>query len=315
MALMGLVWVVTAALALGDLPRFSWRLLGLALVPHILLLGMWGLYLWSDVEGTREQMAWQMNGRGVSVSQPLLTLGRELREKYWELYAGWRPGVPLAMRLKSAFLFAWIASLVAVLLDVELRRQRAVRILLGIVILSFLLACYLDPWKLQAYLIHVIPAFTALFAVVAAHYFMRAPRTGGLLVVGMCAFGAASIMYRVRQDVLGRAFEPAVAYLRARIQPSDLVFAPAEFGFGLDFATHVSADPSLGQRSGRVARFVVIDRMFADALEHSRQTDPVLTSHVDRILSDAKKVFTSEVGEDRYVVYELAARPNPGIVR
>ena len=64
---------------------------------------MWGLYLWSDVEGTREQMAWQMNGRGVSVSQPLLTLSRELREKYWELYAGWRPGVPLAMRLKMLF--------------------------------------------------------------------------------------------------------------------------------------------------------------------------------------------------------------------
>ena len=50
-----------------------------------------------------------------------------------------------------------------------------------------------------AYLIHVIPAFTALFAVVAAHYFMRAPRIGGLLVVGMCAFGAVSIMYRVRR--------------------------------------------------------------------------------------------------------------------
>ena len=91
------------------------------------------------------------------------------------------------------------------------------------------------------------------------------------------------------------------------------MFAPAEFGFGLDFASHVAADPTLGQGSGRVARFAVIDRMFAEALEHSRQTDPVMTGHVNRVLGDARKVFTSEVGEDRYVIYELAARP--GIAR
>ena len=307
---LGGVGVLIFALSL-DLRRFRWRHLGLAALPYAVEFGAWAMYVTQDFGMFRSQFGENASGRLAAYRDPLGAFASELRVRYVERFGGWREGMPLAARAKVLLLPAYAAGIIGCLAVPALRRVPMVRALALYAITLFLLLTFLESNRWYIYLIHAIPTYAACVGLLAAFLWergrgWRAPVTIG--IAGWVLFTVASVGYRVRTDVFGRAFAPTVAYLQAHVRPGQLVMAGGEFGVGLGFADHVLDDSGLGFRNGRVPDFVVVDRDYAAVHARHARRNPARHAHVTALLSVYTPVFESEtVSGYSYRVYARAA--------
>ena len=223
---------------------------------------------------------------------------------------GWRADLPLAARAKVLTLVAYAAGVLGCALTPAVRRSPAGRALLLYAVAAFLLLTFLDSNRWYIYTIHVVPVYAACAALFAEQLRRRGGAARALALAGTAAFAlftVASVAYRARLDVHGRAFEPTVAFLRERLQPGDLVMAGGEFGVDLGFERHVLDDMHLGFSNRRSPAYVVIGRDYAATQSLYRRRAPDVADHVAGVLARYELVYESpRVGDHQYRVY---ARP------
>lgn len=247
-ALFGLIGCVTLMLAYGDWRRIRVRHVLLALVPYVVAFSAWILMIGGHWAEMREQIRMQASTRVIDYGSPLQVIVSDFVVRWWELFAGWREGVPKIMRAKTLFLLLW--ALVPLL---ALRQKSAeVRPLrIGVVVYTvaaLLILPFTDNMHVQIYNVHVIVGLSALTAMVASDAWERWPRLRPLVltgIAGMCLFAVAAIGFRVRQRELQREFRPIQQLLAREVSTDDVVIAPSELGFGLGFEEHVRDDPAL----------------------------------------------------------------------
>jgi uncharacterized membrane protein len=294
----GIATVGVFALTLDAGRLLNPRVLLAGAAPFVVALAAWGVYVAKDPAMFRAQFAENASGRFAAYRAPVAAIVNELRERYLVLYGGLRPGVPVAMRLKLGILAMYAGGIAGCLLIPALRRRAEVRALVAATIVAFLMLVYLESNRWYIYFIHVLPLYAACTAVTATALldFGRGVRrlvwTGATLAA---LFGAASVAYRVRQNVHGRAFEPTLAYLQSHVAPGELVMAGGEFGVGLGFAEHVLDDPLLGFRNGRTPAWIVQSRDFLQA-QDAASTRPAAATHIRRTLGAYNEVFAAERG-------------------
>ena len=289
-----------------DWRRLRPRHLLAAAAPYVVELGAWGLYIAQDPEMFREQFAENASGR-VGAGSPLAAVADELRQRYLVSLGGWRADLPLAARAKVLTLVAYAAGVLGCALTPAVRRSPAGRALLLYAVAAFLLLTFLDSNRWYIYTIHVVPVYAACAALFAEQLRRRGGTARALALAGTAAFAlftVASVAYRARLDVHGRAFEPTVAFLRERLQPGDLVMAGGEFGVDLGFERHVLDDMQLGFRNGRRPAYVVVGRDYADIQALYRRRAPDVADHVAGVLDRYELVYESpRVGDHQYRVY------------
>jgi hypothetical protein len=287
-----------------DVRRLRPRHVALAALPYVAALGLWALHIAQDPAMFRAQFGANASGRLGDALSPLGAVGRELRERYLENFAGARPGAPPAVRAKAALLLAYLLGVLGALALPEVRRRRGAVALVVATLSCALLLGVLDSTRWYIYLVHVLPLYVLCLALTAGALYARGGRwriAVRLGSAGYVLFTLASIAYRGRLDVHHRAFLPTVRYLQAHVRDGDLVVAGGEFGMHLGFDRHVHDDDALRFPRARGARFVVVS---SDYRASHAAAAPARRRHVDSTLTGYDQVFRSERGSARYEVYE-----------
>lgn len=288
-----------------DRHRLRPRHLLIAGVPYLIGVGLFGIYVAQDPAMFRAQFSANASGRLGAYTDPLGALASELRQRYLVLLGGWRADLPATARIRLLILLVYAAGVGGCLLARDLRRTGAVRALLLFALAAFLMLTMLESNRWYIYVIHAVPIYAACAGVLAWHVWNT--RRWRPVVIGVAAGYAlltvASVAYRTRLDVFGRAFAPVARYLQSHVRTGDLVMAGGEFGVGLGFAEHVLDDARLGFRNGRTPAYVVVGREYAANHRAYRERDPVLARHVDSLLSTYSLVLSTGVGEVQYRVY------------
>jgi len=244
-ALFGLVGCGAIFVAGRDWQRIRARHLALALLPYTMTFGAWATIIDGRWELFTSQMRTMSTGKGLSSGS---VIADDFVVRWWQLFAGWREGVPSMMRLKTGFLALW---LVVPFLAVRRGMPGTFAVRAGLTayaLASVILLALTDAFHYQVYSIHAIGAFTALTAIVASDLYHTRPRWATpvtVMVFGIAAFGAGAIGLRVKSGELQREFKPMASYVRAESVKSGLVVGPGELGFVLGFADPVRTDPAL----------------------------------------------------------------------
>jgi hypothetical protein len=289
-----------------DLRRVSAPIVLAAAAPYAIAFGAWGVYILQDPTDFRNQITANAHGRVADVSRPLALLITELRERYLERYAGWRPDVPPLMRIKVVFLLAYVAGVLGCLFSPRLRRERSVVALVVWAVLSFASLMVLDSNRWYVYLLHVIPIFVAVLAVWLGALWARGPRMRFAVQAAMAAwilFSIGTVGLRARLNDYDRLYAPTLAYLQAHVRDGDLVMAGGEFGPGLGFARRVLDDPKFGYRTGRTPDWIVYDKLHDERMAQWATTDPALHRHILGTLDRYQLVLDNRQPYNYYRVY------------
>lgn len=311
-ALFGMVGLAIFVLTL-DFRRLRTRHIVASVVPYFVALAAWGIYIAQDPGMFRAQFGENARGR-LGVNSGLLEILRmEFRERYLSHFAGWRPGVPAAMRTKTLLLVAYCVGIVGCVAMRAIRRNPFARALVIYTVTSIVLLALVDNNRWYIYLIYVLPLLALCLALVAGEW----EREGGWrrwsVRVGLAAyalFAIASVGYRARLDVHHGAFLPAVRYLQAHVRDGDTVMAGGEFGLGLGFERHVVDDPRFGYLSGKTPEFLVLSTERSDLLQSMVAVDPAFRQFIDDILAHYRLVFESSAGSASYRIWARQGRPN-----
>src|ERR1700728_17470 len=293
-----------------DRQKISAKFLALAATPYVLALAGWGLYIAQEPRLFWTQFHGNASGRLADLFHPWAAVVAEVRDRYIILFGGWRPGVPVYMKIKTLILIAIVVSACGCLLSVRIRRTREYRIILFLTGLWFLMLMLLEGTKLYNYLLHIWP----IYFVITAIWLESLIRRGGWLryasIVSVCffvIFAIASIAYRVRLNSYQNAFLPSLRYLQENVKGDDIVVGSGSFGFGLDFEKHVLDDHQLGYSVGEVPQYIVIDQQYGGQINAYRQSKPNLYRYVQNTLSSRYQiVFSNRSGSDFYRIYKKA---------
>lgn len=290
-----------------DRQKISLKFLAMAATPYVLALAGWGLYIAQDPRLFWTQFHGNASGRLKYLFSPLAGLVAEVRDRYIILFGGWRPGVPVYMRIKILILVAIIVSICGCLWSAEIRRNLANRILLLLMGVWFLMLMLLEGDKLYNYLLHIWP----IYFVIAAVWLGSLIRKGGWLRYASLAgvglfviFAITSIAYRVRLNSYQNAFLPALRYLQSNVKESELVMGSGSFGFGLDFEKHILDDHQLGYTIREVPEYIVMDKQFSDQISAYERSKPEMYQYFQNLLSSKyQAVFSTHSGPDFYRIY------------
>jgi hypothetical protein len=308
-SVLGVFGVIVFALVL-DRRRLLWSHLGLAILPHLVAMTSWVTYIAQDPQLFRAQFVTNVARHARSDYRLLTALVDEIRERYVVGFAGWRPGVPIYMRVKLVLLLLNTFGMVGCLASRNLRAKLGCRALLFYTVGTFLFLAFVEGTKWYVYLIYILPLYAATLAFWCGELAARgrphsaAVWTGVALVV---LFTCSTVWYRARIDVFGRAYLPALQYLQANISRGSLVFADGSFGMGLGFEKHVSDDSRLGFYTHRQAEYIVISSYWERMLNSSTSVDPGFGLFVRRLLGGYDLVFRSEAGGKVYRIYRRHA--------
>jgi hypothetical protein len=308
----GLFGFVGLALLWLSLDRhtLSVKVLALAAAPYVLALAGWGLYIAQEPRLFWTQFHGNSSGRLAYLFSPWTAFVAEIHDRYIVLFGGWRPGMPVYMKIKTLILITIVVSICGCLWSADLRRVREHRILLSLTGLWFLMLMLLEGTKLYNYLLLIWPIYFVITAIWLEYLIRRSGWLRCASIVAICLlviFAITSIGYRVRLNSYQNAFLPSLRYLQQNVKGNDLVVGSGSFGFGLDFEKHVLDDHRLGYSVGEVPEYIVMDRQYNDQINAAMRSKPDLYRYVQNMLSSRYQiVFTIQSGPDFYRIYRKA---------
>jgi hypothetical protein len=119
--------------------------------------------------------------------------------------------------------------------------------------------------KLSYYLIHILPIYVALLAVVSAWVWNTYRRARPFVAAGLLALVSietGGILLKAYQRSYVEDQRAAVRYLLAHTGPSDRIVGSASLIYEMRFDPRLRDDVYLGLRSGRVPDAIVIESLF-----------------------------------------------------
>jgi len=199
------------------------------------------------------------------------------------------------IRLKAIILLGYVAGLVGVAAIPALRRKPAVRVLLGMFGVQFVLFTFLNGGRTMLYMVHVAALYLTFLSLCVGVLWERrsfAARALLAMVILMPLLGCGGIALRAQLDNNRRVFLPAVEFVKARLLPGQTVGATQAYGFEFGFsADKLLTDSSLGYRSGIAPHFLIVDQEKQANWDLIRAQDPAMWGHVTATLRQYRKVY------------------------
>jgi hypothetical protein len=292
-----------------DRKRLSFSLLLLAAVPYVVGGALWGQYILRDPELWKKQFFSTATNDGRVSS--ILNLGSAIQKEIYGRYViGFGLGSHAAgsspiVALKSLVLAAWLLAVGLCLAIGEVRRMTAVRLLLLFILCDSLFLLLLDGHRQTWYIVHLVPLYSSLCAIVGVWLWDHRPALRKLLVpafAGIILLQAGGSAVRVRQNVYGKRFLPVAHYINDHAAQDELVMGSAELGFGIGFDRNFIDDVELGFRTGRIPRYIVFEENWNGVLEAFASERPDVYRYVHDQLSNKYDVVYDAEG---YRIYKL----------
>ena len=208
---------------------------------------------------------------------------------------------------KAVAFLADFFAIAAILLDSQLRRQRAPRVFLGIVSLYLVFYTFLEGTKEDYYFCYLSTFYVALLAFYLGWLWKQKLSFRPLIVAavaGIMAVQAAGPVLELRQNPWGE-YLAAAEWLKQKTTPSDLVYGSYELGFFLGFTPKFRDDGQFGTASGRTADFILMEAIYEGRLLDQRAHSELKFRKMVEKLSHYHEVFRH--GEYRVLMHETHA--------
>jgi hypothetical protein len=160
--------------------------------------------------------------------------------------------------------------------------------------------------KFGFYLIHIVPLYVCLCAVVADHTLFAPARPlyrgaawaclSMLILADLTVWGN-----RIRTNPYATEFAPLARYLGPRLQPATLAVCSPEIAFGLGFPAGCPYDTGLGlSGDGSLPAWIAIPVVWLPNLDEDREQTTEYKRHIRGLLESE---YTSAYASKRYRVY------------
>jgi 4-amino-4-deoxy-L-arabinose transferase-like glycosyltransferase len=259
-----------------DRDRLRFRHILIAGIPLLIVLAAWSFYVRQAPSDFEAQLGGAAAERWTGLAHPWAALVLEVKQRYLEHYgfAAWaRPSA----RIFGFLLVAYLVALVCAVSEKQFRAWPGRSILVSMTIVYFLYFTLLESYKIESYLVYTVPLFTMTLAVWVDWCWRNHPSCRRLLVASVGLFVGLQLLRNVRNiqlDTFHKNYLPVVAFLKERISPSTSIFGPAELTWGLGLRDALIDDIWLGCRTGKTAKFIVINQNMEDSMQELARTSP-----------------------------------------
>lgn len=270
-----------------DLRKIRWFHIPLAAAPYLAGLAGWWLYISQDPQLFVKVFSSNTANRLDGLRSPLVSLKREIVERYFGPYGLRSPGLLAKPKLVIPVIF--FAGVAATLLTRAVRRNEASGTLLKLLGIYFAALMFQDNLKFGNYLVHIFPLYAAVLAgwIAWAWRNQRLPRVLlGAFVAAFLALQLSGAVYWVVKNPYARNYLPAVAFLRGNVKPAELIMGPAELAFELGFDTNLIDDTLLGYHGGKTPVWIVVDGRYREDRQILGRLDPRIEQHISRRLTE-----------------------------
>jgi len=277
-----------------DRKRLTLPIVASAMLPYIVGLAAWGLYMAQDFHLFRKIFSANAGDRFDGIASPWTSLRREVVDRYLVSF-GLKPGVSLAVRLKLIIPVTYWASFLFALFTPSLRRRPQVQVILLLICLFATTLFLIDNNKFAIYLVHLYPLSAGLLAIVLEHAHTNRFLPRPLLVTFFFCFlllQAGGLLSWVSKDGYHKDYLPAAKFLSGHMKPGQMLMGPAEFTFALGWDLNLIDDSMLGYRSGKNPDIIVMDARYRDMFDYRQRTMPEAYQFmVNRRDSEFKPVY------------------------
>ena len=296
-----------------DRKRIGFKHVAIALVPYVVGALAWGSYILQDPSSFYSQFLANatmgsdenIGGRFAGLFSPLTGLRLELAHRYVANF-GLGPRDSSATRIKILFLLLYAVGLFGSLLVREIRRTANYKLLLAMMLIHFVGLTVIDSQKQFYYLIHIVPFYITMCALLITWLWARPNLFGKVAALALSAITLveiAGLAYRIKRNNYRNSFQPAAAVLKQNARPQSLIAANPGVAFGLGFPENVINDPLFGYNSKKRFDYIVIDPETAYSIERSKDRDELgrqVYDYTMRLLADQY----SRIYEQRnYTIY------------
>jgi len=290
LSFLGVLWLTTFL----DRKRIRSAHIALAAFPYAVGALAWGAYIVQDPPAFVSQYGYQLGSR--TLAAPWILLRDELVKRYLTMMGlrAHSPGSYGPHFLKALVFAAYAVSIGAILAISSLRRQVASRILLGLITIDFLFFTFMEGTKAAYYLVYLIYPFTAAVALVARWFGLNYPRLRPLALLGLAGIiviQTGGDVYRIRRDPYHKEYLPAVAFLKNRTGPNDLIMGSHELGFTIGFTDNFVDDHLLGLDTGRWADFILVEEIYQGRFDTVLLKNPRQYAALKERLSQYRVVY------------------------
>jgi 4-amino-4-deoxy-L-arabinose transferase-like glycosyltransferase len=306
----------TACLLFITLSSQRWRIsiatLGLASIPYVAALALWGVYIAQAPSDFASQFFGNMSGfageyqqrtRFSGLAAPWRAVAQEIQYRYLAPFgfAAWRtvPGL-----LNALWLIISVSAIAIALASRRIRELPAVRWMLGSAALVFMIMALFEGMKFQHYLVYSLPFLGAVTAITGTAL-SRLRMAPNIILLGALSLlivpQTAGVIRHFRNNPYRAAFLPVADRMRNTLQPGEHVIAGAEFGYVLGFTDALSDDVRLGYYTGVEPRYIVTEGWYRDWFANAINREPAVASHIRNFLDRGYRI-SMETGE--FVLYE-----------
>ena len=297
-----------------DRRAIGWRNAGLICLPYAVAFAAWGVYALQAPTQFVHQLMGNIPGIGTEftgvnrlggLTAPLTALKREYFLRYGFTF-GWQ-ATALSERVSLVALFIYTLGVAGCLLTPSLRRDRGVRALLSVGLLTYVTMAILDGFKASGYLMHSMPMAAALLAIFARHLFLRRRAARWIGVAAMAVFAGVQV-FAIERTLTATTtlwdYQNTVKFLRSAGSPPTII-AAGEFAFAFGLDSGITDDLRLGYYSGRWPPFIVMNDIYRGWMIHSAQLEPPVHRYMVQLLRDEYRLV---FWNPRYTVYQRVNR-------
>jgi hypothetical protein len=277
----------------------------LAGIPYLVAAAAWGAYI-----AEAPALWWTQFSHNAGDRMLTGSLWANLYAQTFERYVwmfGMAPETHGLSHLKIIALAIYVAGLVGALATPSIRRHQGYRALMVIWLASSLTMAAVDKEIHYFYLLHFMLPIIALLAVwLTTEWQQGAARRWVVagLVAALILVQASVFVSRFRANQYG-LYVSSVAYLKGHMEPQDQIFGSAELAFELGFDGRVIDDYRLGYKSGKQARFVVLDHnRYQEWIPALQPQEPDAYRQIRDMLDHRYHVVFKNAG---YEIYERSA--------
>ena len=286
-----------------DRRRIRFAHVAVATIPYLAGALAWGAYIAKDPALFWTQFSGDAGNR--VISGPMLHwLKMQIDDRYLYMF-GLAPDTLGLSHVKIVILAVYAAGLAGVLFNRKIRNDERFRPLLLLWLVSMLMMAIVDKEIHPFYLLHFVDPLAAILAVwLLWNWDARTlPRWALMGLVALLVLVQLTVLgSRIRQNRYRDSFLASTEYLKQHAGPDDRIFGSAELAFELGFEGQVVDDFRLGYKTGKEARFIVVDQnRYQEWISNLQATEPEAYRAITAMLANQYQLVQEDVGYQVYV--------------
>ena len=298
LSFLGVLWLVIYF----DRARIRVAHVALAAVPYAVGSLGWGAYIAKDPSAFVAQYGYQVALRSHVVLSPWTALRDEVVSRYLIAMGlgGHSPGSVGPHYLKALIFVGYALSIAGLLAVPSLRREKATRVLLGLIGIYFVFYTFFEGTKAHYYLIYVLYPLTAALVVFVRwgwQNYSRARPAFTVVIAGLFLVQVGGAIYRIRRDAWHKEYLPAVVFLQAHAKPGDLVVGSHELGFTIGFQDNFVDDHLLGLQTGKLPNIIFVEEIYRGRFDTLQLKHPDQFLQLQKLLSNYHVIYDNQLYE------------------